>query len=181
MITYISYFSVIAIPVMVTIILIHGYIKGVPMYDAFVEGAAEGFQTAVRIMPYLIAIFIAVGLLRGSGAMDYLVKILSPITTLLGIPAEILPLALMRPISGSGSLAILQDTLAHYGPDSFVGRVASTMMGSAETIFYTLAVYFGAVGIKKSRHTILAALISHIAAVMAAIFFCRMILGDGSF
>lgn len=135
MIGYLSYVSIFAIPVMVTIILIHGYIKGVPMYDAFVEGASEGFKTAIRIMPYLIAIFIAVGLMRGSGAMDYLVKLLDPVMSLLGVPGEVLPLALMRPISGSGSLAILQDILTHYGPDSFVGRVASTMMGSAETIF----------------------------------------------
>jgi len=173
----ITYVSIFAIPIMVTIILLHGFVKGVNMYDAFVEGAAEGFKTSVRIMPYLIAIFVAVGLMRGSGATDLLVTILSPVTTLLGIPREVLPLVLMKPISGSGSLGILQDILIHYGPDSFVGRVASTMMGSSETIFYTMAVYFGAIGVRKSRHTIVAALITHVAAIMAAVFFCRVILG----
>ncbi|QUH25103.1 spore maturation protein [Serpentinicella alkaliphila] len=175
---YITYTSVFAIPIMITIILVHGYVKGVSMYDAFVEGAAEGFKTAIRIMPYLIAIFIAIGLMRGSGAIYYLVRGLRPITSLLGIPGEILPLALMKPISGSGSLAVLQDILVHNGPDSFVGRVASTMMGSSETIFYTMAVYYGTIGIKKSRHTIPSALVAHLAAILAAVFFCKILLSQ---
>lgn len=164
--------SISVIPTLVTIILIHGYIKGVNLYDSFVEGAKEGFKTAVKIMPYLIAIFIAIGIFKRSGAMDILISVISPITKLLGIPSEVVPLALMRPISGSGSLAILNDIINTYGPDSFLGRVASTMMGSAETIFYTMAIYFGAIGIKDSRHTLIAALLSHLAAVIASIIVC---------
>ena len=158
---------------MMTIILIHGFIKKVNIYECFIEGAAEGFKTALRIMPYLVAIFLAIGVLRKSGGMDFIVGIFSPILTPLGIPAEVLPLAFIRPISGSGALAVLRDILQHYGADTFIGRVASIMMGSAETIFFTMAVYFGAVGIKKSRHTAVAALISHVAAVIASVYICR--------
>ena len=169
--------SVSIIPLMMTMILVHGYIKGVSLYDAFVEGAKEGFKTAVKIMPYLIAIFIAIGIFKRSGAMSILVDIFSPVVGLLGIPKETLPLIIMRPISGSGSLAIVNDIVITYGPDSFIGRVASTMMGSAETIFYTMAIYFGAVGVKDSRHTLLAALLSHLAAVIASVFVCALVFG----
>ncbi len=172
MIKVLSYISIIAIPLMMTIILLHGWIKGVSMYDSFVEGAAEGFKTSIRIMPYLIAIFIAVGLMRKSGFIDYLINLANPLMSLIGIPPEVLPLAIMRPISGSGSLAILKDILNTYGPDSFIGRLSSTMMGSAETIFYTMAVYFGSVGIKKGRHTLSAALISHLASIIASVVIC---------
>ncbi|MCT4619487.1 MAG: spore maturation protein [Marinisporobacter sp.] len=165
--------SIMIIPIMITIILLHGMIKRINMYDAFVEGAGEGFKTSIRIMPYLIAIFLAIGIFKDSGALYLFTKILSPVTEVLGIPSEILPLAIMRPISGSGSLGIVKDLVTTYGPDSFIGRVASTMMGSAETIFYTMAVYFGAVGIKRGRHTLPAALISHIAAIFASVWVCR--------
>lgn len=174
MIRILTTFSVAAIPIMISVVLIHGLIKGVNLYDAFVEGAGEGFKAAVRIMPYLIAIFIAIGLMRRSGAMELLVQWMATPLSFIGIPPEVLPLAIMRPISGSGSLGVLKDILTHYGPDSFIGRVASTMMGSAETIFYTMAVYFGAVGIKYSRHTVPAALISHFAAVIASVVICSM-------
>ncbi|GAB6086083.1 spore maturation protein [Alkaliphilus crotonatoxidans] len=169
--------SILAIPFMMSCILIHGLIKGVKLYDAFVEGAAEGFKTVVRIMPNLIAIFLAIGLLRKSGAMELLVAIMTPLVKPLGIPGEVLPLALMRPFSGSGSLGILKDLIESYGADSFIGRVAATMMGSAETIFFTMAVYFGAIGISKSRHTVMAALISHFAAVIASVVLVQIFFG----
>lgn len=172
MIKVLSYTSVIAIPIMMSIILLHGWIKGVSMYETFVEGAADGFKSSIAIMPYLVAIFIAIGFMRKSGAIDYLIDFSSPLMSFIGIPPEILPLAIMRPISGSGALAVLQDVLNTYGPDSFVGRLGSTMMGSAETIFYTMGVYFGSVGIKKGRHTIGAALISHLASMIAAVVIC---------
>lgn len=172
MIKVLSYISIIAIPLMMIIILLHGWIKGVNMYDSFVEGAADGFKTSIVIMPYLVAIFIAVGVMRKSGSIDYLISLTNPLMTFIGVPPEVLPLAIMRPISGSGSLAILKDILNTYGPDSFIGRLSSTMMGSAETIFYTMAVYFGAVGIKKGRHTLGAALISHLASIIAAVVIC---------
>ena len=175
MIKCITIISVAAIPVMISVILIHGLIKGVNLYDVFVEGASDGFKAAIRIMPYLIAIFLAIGFMRRSGAMDILIKSLEVPMSFFGIPSEVVPLALMRPISGSGSLGGLEDILTYYGADSFVGRVASTMMGSAETIFYTMAVYFGAIGIKYSRHTVPAALLSHIAAIIASVFICRIL------
>lgn len=175
MIQFIMIISIAAIPIMISVILIHGLIKGVHLYDVFVEGASEGFKAAVKIMPYLIAIFLAIGFMRRSGAMDLLTKILATPMSFIGIPSEVLPLALMRPISGSGSLGILKDILTYYGADSFIGRIASTMMGSAETIFYTMAVYFGAIGIRYSRHTIPAALISHLAAVIASVVICRIV------
>lgn len=158
-----------------TIILIHGYIKRVDLYECFVDGAKEGLKSAIKIMPYLIAIFLAIGVFRKSGAMDILVKVLSPIGKIVGIPKETIPLFVIRPISGSASLAMVQDIINNYGPDSFIGRVASTMMGSAETIFYTMAVYFGAVGVKDSRHTLPAALISHLAGAVASVIICRLI------
>ena len=169
--------SVSVIPAIMSIILIHGYIKGISLYDCFVEGAKEGFKTAIRVMPYLIAIFIAIGIFKRSGAMEILVSIFNPLGKVLGIPKEVIPLVIMRPISGSGSLGVVKDIVTTYGPDSFIGRVASTMMGSAETIFYTMAVYFGAVGIKDSRHTLKAALLSHLAAVVASVFICGLVFG----
>jgi len=170
-----SLVSVSIIPAIITLILVHGYIKGVDIYDCFVEGAKEGFKTSIKIMPYLIAIFLAIGIFKRSGAMELVISIFKPITSLLGIPKEVLPLVIMRPISGNGSLKIVQDILTEFGPDSFLGRVASTMMGSAETIFYTMAIYFGGVGIKNSRHTLIAALLSHLAAVIASIIVCGFV------
>ncbi|KPU27499.1 spore maturation protein [Caloranaerobacter sp. TR13] len=166
--------SISIIPIIISIILIHGYLKGIDLYDAFVDGAKEGFKTSIRIMPYLIAIFVAIGIFKRSGAMDIMVNIFSPLAKFLSIPKEVIPLIIMRPISGSGSLAIVKDIITTYGPDSFVGRVASTMMGSAETIFYTMAVYFGAVGIKDGRYTLKAALLSHLAAVIASVIVCKV-------
>ncbi|PAB58083.1 spore maturation protein [Anaeromicrobium sediminis] len=163
------------IPIIMTTILVHGFIKGVDIYEAFVEGAKEGFNTAIRIMPYLIGIFLAIGIFRTSGAMDFFIKIISFITDTFNIPKELTPLIIMRPISGSGALGVVKDIINTYGADSFIGRVASTMMGSAETIFYTMAVYFGAIGIKKSRHTMWAALISHVAAVIASLWICEIV------
>lgn len=177
MVKVLNLISISIIPAIITIILVHGYIKGINLYDVFVDGAKEGFKTAVKIMPYLIAIFVAIGIFKKSGAMELLVSIFSPVTELAGVPKEVVPLIIMRPISGSGSLAVVQDIITTYGADSFIGRVASTMMGSAETIFYTMAVYFGAVGIKNSRHTLTAAMISHVAAVLASVFVCRLVFG----
>lgn len=171
----ITIISATALPLMISTILIYGIIKGINLYETFVEGAAEGFKSAVKIMPYLIAIFLAIGFMRRSGGMEILINIATPPLKFLGIPSEVLPLAIMRPISGSGSLGVLKDILIYYGPDSFVGRVASTMMGSAETIFYTMAVYFGAVGIKYPRHTLVAALISHLAAIIASVAVCKIV------
>ncbi len=168
-----SIISISAIPLMITTILVHGYIKGVKLYDVFVEGAQEGFKTSVKIMPYLIAIFLAIGIFKESGALDIFSKVLATPGRLIGLPKEVIPLAVLKPISGSGSLGMVQELINTHGPDSFIGRLASTMMGSSETIFYTMALYFGTIGIKNSRHTLPCALISHFAGITAAVFICK--------
>lgn len=169
--------SISIIPLIITAILLSGYIKRVPVYDCFVEGAKEGLKSSVKIIPPLIAIFISIGLFKKSGAMEIIIAVLRPIGNLMGVPKELMPLFIIKPISGSASLAVLKDIIVNYGPDSFLGRVASTMMGSAETIVYTMAVYFGAIGVKNSRHTLPAALVSHLAGTIASVVVCSIIFG----
>ena len=146
------------VPAIAALFLAAGLVEGVPVFDVFMEGAKEGLATAVRILPSLIGLMTAVGVFKASGALDMLAQALSPAARLMGLPPEVMPLALLRPVSGSGGMAVFRDLLAAHGPDSFVGRVASVMMGSTETTFYTIAVYYGAVGVRKSRHTLPAAL-----------------------
>lgn len=172
-----SLISVSIIPFIVLVVLVHGYVKGVDLYDCFVEGAKEGLKTTIKIMPYLIAIFVAIGIFKRSSAMDLVVELFSPITSRLGIDEGLLPLILMKPISGSGSLALVKNITHTYGANSLISKIAGTMMGSAETIFYTMAIYFSAVGIKNTRHTLKAALISHISAVIASIMVCNYLFG----
>ncbi|HFL3828409.1 TPA: spore maturation protein [Clostridioides difficile] len=162
------------VPFMILIIFIHGYIKGIDIYGAFIEGAKEGFKTVIKLMPYLIAIFIAIGIFRGSNALDMLINLIEPLTNLLGIPKEVVPLILIRPISGSGALGVVKDTISHYGPDSFPGIVASVMMGSSETIFYTVALYFGSIGVEDYRHTLKAALLSYVISIFITILVCGL-------
>ena len=146
------------VPAIAALFLAAGLVEGVPVFDVFMEGAKEGLATAVRILPSLIGLMTAVGVFKASGALDMLAQALSPAARLMGLPPEVMPLALLRPVSGSGGMAVFRDLLAAHGPDSFVGRVASVMMGSTETTFYTIAVYYGAVGVRKTRHTLPAAL-----------------------
>lgn len=174
---FIKSISVLAIPTFIFVVLSYGYFKKINVYEAFIEGAKEGLATAWRVLPYLVAMFVAIGIFRASGAMDLVIKILTPVTKLFGIPAELIPLILIRPMSGSASTGMLAELFKTYGPDSFVGRVASTMMGSTETIFYTLSIYFGAVGIKRIRYTLRAALIAELAGVIASVIICRIIFG----
>ncbi len=164
-----------AIPVFLLLIPIYGAVRKVKVYECFVEGAKEGFQVGVRIIPYLVAILVAVGMLRGAGAIDLLARWLDPVLRLVGIPAEILPLAIMRPLSGSGSLGMVTELVKAHGPDSFIARLAATAYGSTETTFYVLAVYFGAVGIKKARHAVAAGLFADIVSLIAAVFICRIV------
>jgi len=169
--------SIYAIPVLFLIILGTGLIRNVNVFDAFVEGASEGVTTIVRILPSLVGLLTAVGVFRASGAMDYLTGLLQPLASFVGIPPEAMPLALLRPVSGSASLALVADIVNLYGPDSFVGRVVSTMMGSTETIFYTLAVYFGSAGIRNIRYTLVAALVADGVSVIASAWICALIFG----
>ncbi|MBF0162306.1 MAG: spore maturation protein [Magnetococcales bacterium] len=178
-IAYGKHFSVWLIPGLVVGFLGFGLLRGVRVYEAFVEGAREGFDVAVRIIPYLVAILVAVSMFRSSGAMGYLVQLLSPLTTPLGLPAEALPMALLRPFSGSGAYgvmtAIMQDPAI--GPDSYVGMLVSTIQGSTETTFYVLAVYLGAVQVRQMRHTLAAALLADLAGLTAAVFICSLLFG----
>jgi spore maturation protein B len=166
-----------ALPVVVLIIISIGFCKGGEIYDTFLEGADEGIQVTIRIIPPLVGLITAVGVFRASGALDLFIGVLSPIVEAVGLPAGALPLALLRPVSGSASLALLSELIACYGPDSYTGRVVSTMMGSTETIFYTITVYYGSVGIKKIRYTLAAALIADLVSILASSWACRLIFG----
>jgi spore maturation protein B len=161
-----------AIPVMLVMIPFIGIIRGVKVYDVFVEGATEGFQVAVRIIPFLVGILVAIGMFRGSGAMDLLIAGLRPIMTATGFPAELLPLGILRSLTGSGSLALTTDLIKTHGADSVIARTAATMYGSTETTFYVLAVYCGAVGVRRTRHAVPAALIGDVVAAIAAVAVC---------
>jgi spore maturation protein B len=170
----ISYF---VIPLMLVGFPLYGLYKRVPVYESFVEGAKEGFQVAVRIIPYLVAILFAVAMFRASGAMDALSRFLSPVLGLLGFPAEVLPMAIIRPLTGSGSAAIVVDMINRYGEDSIFVKMAAVMFGSTETTFYVIAVYFGAINIRKTRHAVPAGLIADISAMMFAVWSVRLLFG----
>jgi spore maturation protein B len=169
--------SIIAIPLLLLLFLGYGILKKVRVYEVFVEGAKEGFTTAVRIIPYLVAMLCAIGIFRASGALDLLTMVLAPVTNLIGMPPETLPMALMRPLSGSGSLGIMTELMKVHGPDSFIGILASTMYGSSETTFYVLAVYFGSVQIKNTRHAVPAGLIADLFGMLGAVLICRILFG----
>lgn len=170
--------SLYAVPLLLLIIPLVAFFKKVKIYEEFIEGAKEGFQVAVTIIPYLVAILVAIGMFRASGAMDMLASLISPLTELVGFPAEVLPAAFMRPLSGSGTLGIVTELMSTHGPDSFIGRLSSTIYGSTETTFYVLAVYFGAVNIKKTRHAVPSGLIADFAGIAAALFICRLVFGQ---
>jgi spore maturation protein SpmA len=158
--------------------LTFGLLRRVAVYEVFVEGAKEGFQVAIRIIPYLVAILVAVAMLRASGALEAVISLLAPWTGAVGLPAEALPMALLRPLSGSGAYGVLASIINDpaIGPDSYTGYLVSTLQGSTETTFYVLAVYFGAVQIKRMRHALLAALTADVIAVFAAVFACTYFL-----
>ncbi len=169
--------SLYAMPVIILAILGAGLLRNVRVFDAFTDGASEGVRTVIKILPSLVGILTAVGVFRASGALDFVVWLLKPAASLLGVPAEAMPLALLRPVSGSASLALVSDIIREQGPDSYVGRVVSTMMGSTETIFYTLAVYYGSAGIRNIRYTLLAALIADGVSVIASAWICALVFG----
>jgi spore maturation protein B len=161
------------IPLVLAAILLVAAVRRVKAYGCFVEGAKEGFSVALRIIPYLVAIIVAVGMFRASGAMDLAVAALAPVTSALGIPPEILPVAALRPLSGSGTLGLATELMKTHGPDSFLGRLAGTVYGSTETTFYVLAVYFGSVGVTRTRHAVAAGLAGDLAGFVAALLVCR--------
>ena len=162
------------IPIIIVIITAYGISKKVKVYECFVEGAKEGIGICIRIFPYLLAMIIAVGVFRESRALDYFIWLMKPVVEIIGLPPEVVPLVLIKPLSGSGALGVFAEILSKFGPDSYIGRISSIIMGSTETIFYTLTVYFGAVGIKKIRHTLWAAVMADIASIIAAVTVTRI-------
>ena len=167
----------VAVELWILFVVIVGIVKKVKIYEVFVEGAKEGFTIGVRIIPYLVAMLVAIGIFRAGGAMEILSSILAPVTKLIGMPPEALPMALVRPLSGSGALGVMSEIINSHGPDSLVGRLVSVMMGSSETTFYVLAVYFGAVGITRTRQAVPAGIIADIVSVLASVLVVRLVFG----
>ena len=165
----INYISSAAVPVIIILIITYGLIEKNKVYDTFIEGVKDGIEIVYNIFPTLIGVFIAVGALRSSGILDAIINIISPITNLFKIPSEIMPLALLRPISGSASMAVATDIMTTYGVDSKIGLIASTIMGSTETTLYTIAIYTSCVGIKKIRFVLVAALIADIVGMLTSV------------
>ncbi len=165
--TYAILFIIVAIPS-------YGLIRKVNVYESFTNGAKEGFNVALKIIPYLVAMLVAIGIFRSSGAMDILLRGLKPITDLFNIPGELIPMAIMRPLSGGGASGIATSIMENQGVNSFAGTAAAVMMGSTETTFYVLAVYFGSVGIKKERHALLTGLTADLCGLIAAIVITKI-------
>lgn len=165
------------LPVLIIVIVTFGFGRRVKVYEAFISAAKEGFQTSVTIIPFLVGMLVAIGMFRASGAMELLVKALSPLLSPLGFPAEALPMALIRPLSGSGALAVMAEAMKTYGPDSFIGYLVSVINGGTETTFYVLALYFGAVQVKAMRHTLAACIATDFVGPMAAFIACRLFFG----
>ena len=166
-----------AVPLIIAFVMIYALIRGTDVFFGMTAGAKDGLKTVIGIVPALITLLPCIYMLRASGAIDALCALLQPALSHLGIPAETVPLMLLRPLSGSGALAVGSDIIKQSGADSFVGRCAAVMLGSTETTFYVIAVYFGAAGIKNSRHAIPAALIADFVGLLAAVFFVRLLWG----
>ncbi|KRG12755.1 spore maturation protein [Lederbergia galactosidilytica] len=165
----ISIVSLWIIPVMIAIILVHSLWKKKPAYENFVEGGKEGIKIAISIIPFLIGMLVAITIFRASGALDFFIQLIRPVLDLIGVPAEIVPLAFIRPISGNAALGLMTDMISVHGPDSLLGRMASILQGSTDTTFYVLTVYFGAVGIKKMGDALKVGLLADLAGISAAI------------
>ena len=167
--------SLYTLPLVVLIIPVIALWKKVPIYETFISGAKEGFKVGVMIIPYLVAILVAIGMFRASGAIDMLSNALSPILNKIGMPADLLPLAIIRPLSGSGALGIMTEIASTHGPDAFITKMAAIMVGCSETTFYVLTVYFGSVGISKFRHALWAGLIADMVSIIAAVSISNII------
>ena len=163
-------------PIFIVTVVIFGFVKKVELFDALTAGAKDGIFTLLKIAPTLVGLIVAVNMLKASGLTDMLVGLITPITDSLGFPSGIVPMVLLRPISGGGSTALLTGIYRDFGPDSFTGKVASVLAGSTETTFYAIAVYFGAVNIKKIRHTLIAALSADFTAAIMAVLTVRLLL-----
>jgi spore maturation protein SpmA len=168
--------SILAIPFLLSFFPVYAAARGIKVYDEFVEGAKEAFNVILRIIPFLVTMLVAIGMFKGAGGIDLLTKLLSPILTPLHFPTDLVPLALMRPLSGSATLALLTDVVHRLGPDNIISLMAATIYGSTETTFYVAAVYFGSVGIKQTRHAIPAGLLADLTGIIASVVICRAVL-----
>ncbi|NMO96934.1 spore maturation protein [Paenibacillus lemnae] len=177
MLEMINLLSTWAIPVLIAFIPLFAYTKRVPVYESFVDGAKDGFSTAISIIPHLVGMMVAISVFRASGALEFLVGWTGPFLQGLGVPSEILPLGMLRPLTGTGSLAYTTELIHTYGPDSMIGRIASTIQGSTDTTLYVLTVYFGAVGIRNGRYALKVGLFSDVIGFVAAIAVCLFVFG----
>ena len=164
-------------PAFAAVIVIFALVRRVPVFDCFIQGARDGFLTLYQIAPSLLGLMFAVGLLRSSGAIEVICGLLAPAARAIGFPVEVVPMALLRPVSGGGSSALLISVFEDYGPDSFAGRVASILAGSSETTFYAVTMYFGCIGVKKIRHTLVAAVAADLTAMLLSAAFARLFFG----
>ena len=160
---------------MIVFIPLYAAFRKIPVYETFIEGAKDGFGTAINIIPHLVGMMVAISMFRASGAMDMLASLISPLLERLGVPPEVLPLGLLRPLTGAGSLAFTAELIKTHGPDSLIGRIASTIQGSTDTTLYVLTVYFGAVGIRRSRYALKVGLFSDLVGFAAAIMICLLV------
>jgi spore maturation protein B len=172
-----SLLSVWAVPIFIALVLIAGTARRVPVFDEFLAGAGDGISTCVKVLPSLVALMTAVSMLRASGLLEILVGAVAPAAKFIGIPPEIVPLALLRPVSGSGSLAMLENIYSVYGADSLIGRVASVLQSSTETTFYTMTVYYGSVGIKRTRHTLVSAASGDLTGILLSSLMVKFLVG----
>ncbi|NLM33901.1 MAG: spore maturation protein [Clostridiales bacterium] len=164
-----NYIILAIIPIIVGVVTLYGIVRGVKVYECFVEGAKDGISICIRIFPYLLAMLVAVGVFRASGSLNFFTSVMAPIVKIIGLPKEIVPLIFIKPLSGSGAMGVFTDILKQYGADTFIGITASIIMGTTETIFYTLTVYYGAIGVKKIRHTLWAAILADLTAIIMAV------------
>ena len=172
---FISFISNMAMPLIIILIVIYGLLERKKVFDVFLDGAKEGVEIVFSIFPTLVGLFVAIGLLRSSGIIDLIVKIITPLFNIINFPSEILPLAIIRPISGSASIAVATDIMKNYGVDSKFGLMAAVIMGSTETTFYTIAVYTASVGIKKTRFVLVASLIADFVGIFVSVLVCNVI------
>ncbi|WP_410768321.1 spore maturation protein [Fontibacillus sp. BL9] len=177
MLNWINILSAWAVPVMIAFIPLYAHLKKVPVYESFVDGAKDGFNTAIGIIPNLVGMMVAISVFRASGALEFFVGWMTPLLAKLQVPSEILPLGFLRPLTGTGSLAFTTDLIKTYGPDSMIGRIASTIQGSTDTTLYVLTVYFGAVGIRNGRYALKVGLFSDVVGFIAAIAVCLFLFG----
>ena len=176
MVDFINFISNLAMPLIILIIVVYGFLERKEVFDKFIEGAKDGIKIVINIFPTLIGLFLAVGALRNSGVIDIVVKIIEPILNLVNFPSEIMPLAILRPISGSSSIAIATDIMKNFGVDSQIGIMSAVIMGATETTLYTIAVYSSSVKIKKTRFVLIASLIADIVGIITSIIVCRMMI-----